>query len=102
MKKRLLLLSAISMLPIMSGCDGFNKPIYNVGYHWDYDNHRYEVYAYNDDYTDHKTYYVNPNNYHFILVDEYKHHLYTISGRTMRVDVTTEYYDANLYVYALK
>lgn len=99
MKKCLLLLSAMSMLPIMSGCGSLGEPIYNVGYKWDYDEHRYEVYVYNDDYTDHKTYYVGVDNYHYVEVAEYKTYVVERDGGKYVATVNNEYCNSHLYIY---
>lgn len=99
MKKGLLLLSAISMLPIMSGCGSFDEPIYNVGYKWDYDKRRYDVYVYGDDYTDYKTYYVTADNCHYIEVMEYKTYTYEHNGSKYTASVNNEYHNSHLYIY---
>lgn len=99
MKKSLLLLSIISMLLIMSGCGSFSEPIYNVGYKWDYDKRRYEVYAYGDDYTDYKTYYVTADNYHYIEVTEYKTFVLEHNGEKYTALVNNEYHNSHLYIY---
>lgn len=101
MKRCLLLLSAMSMLPIMGGCGSFSdEPIYNVGYKWDYDKRRYEVYAYNGDQTDYKTYYVTADNYHYVEVAEYKTYVYELpNGDKYTAIVNNEYHNSHLYIY---
>ena len=89
----------------LSACSSSaSKPIYNVGYHWDYDAHRYEVRIPNEDRTAYDVRYVEPGNYPFILVDEYKHTTYMMGGTVYRVEIVSEYImsSGTLYAYDLK
>ena len=96
--------AALALCLILAGCSSASKPIYNVGYHWDYDSHRYEVRIPNEDRTAYDVRYVEPENYHFILVDEYKHTTYMMGGTVYRVEIVSEYImsSGTLYAYDLK
>ena len=107
MKKRLLLLSALLLVPAIGGCDSFDdKPYYNVSYAFDIKTHKYNVYVLKDDsketyYEDLKdmydTFVVPLQNYHYIALT-YRP-MVEINGRN--VEVQTEFYKntSTLYVY---
>lgn len=102
--RKLLLLSAL-LLPTLVGCgssDGHiehTETIYNVGYKWDYDEHRYEVYAYDGDYDERKTYYVSVENYHYVEVAEYKTYVVEKDGGKYVATINNEYCNSHLYIY---
>ena len=107
MKKRLLLLSALLLVPAMSGCGFDDKPYYNVNYFFDIEEHSYKVIMLKDGYKDgvyypdqsvaYDTYKVSLNNYHYISMT-YRP-MVEVNGRN--VEVQSEFYKntSTLYVY---
>ena len=108
MKKSLLLLSALLLVPAMSGCgDVFdNEPYYNVSYVFKTETHKYYVYvlkdegknAYHENQEDMYDAFVVPlSNYHYIALT-YRP-VVEVNGRN--VELQNEFYKntSTLYVY---
>ena len=106
MKKRLLLLSALLLVPAMGGCGFDDKPYYNVNYSFDIEAHKDNVYVLKDESREtyyenledmYDTYKVPMSNYHYSALT-YRP-VVEINGRN--VEVQSEFYKntSTLYVY---